>query len=231
MPRGLNVLTGSCPWPGPWSWSYGAHLQLQAREDPIPTANAVPSTDFAMNTKPTLRKEAFAKREALARAQPDFASRLAGFAGELPLPSGAIVAGYWPVRSEADPRALMLALSRKGHPLALPCIAAKHAPLTFRSWYEDHCLVANVFGIEEPEPHRAIVVPSVVFVPLLAFDAHGHRLGYGGGYYDRTLAGLPGVTAIGIAYTGQEVSELPRHAHDHPLDMILTENGPRWFGD
>ena len=184
-----------------------------------------------MNSKTTLRKEAFAKREALARAQPDFASLIAGFAGDLPLVSDAIVAGYWPVRGEADPRALMLALSRRGHPLALPCVEKKDAVLIFRSWYEDHCLIANVFGIEEPEPHRAVLVPSVVLVPLLAFDVCGHRLGYGGGYYDRTLAALPDITVIGIAYAGQEVPELPRQDHDHPLDMILTESGPRWFGD
>jgi 5-formyltetrahydrofolate cyclo-ligase len=184
-----------------------------------------------MNTKPTLRQEARARREELARAMPDFARTIADFVGYLAVPRGAVVAGYWPVRGEADPRALMMALSRKGHPLALPCIAAKHAPLTFRSWYEDHCLIANVFGIEEPEPHREIVVPSVVFVPMLAFDASGHRLGQGGGYYDRTLATLPGVTAIGIAYAGQELPELPRQDHDHRLDMILTELGLRRFGD
>ena len=184
-----------------------------------------------MNTKPTLRQQARARREELARALPDFAQRIVGFAGDLAMPRGAVVAGYWPVRGEADPRALMMALSRKGHALALPCVAARHAPLIFRSWYEDHCLIANVFGIEKPEPHREIVVPSVVFVPLLAFDASGHRLGQGGGHYDRTLATLPGVTAIGIAYAGQELPELPRQDHDHRLDAVLTEQGLRRFGD
>ncbi|HSZ11545.1 MAG TPA: 5-formyltetrahydrofolate cyclo-ligase [Rhizomicrobium sp.] len=187
------------------------------------------SCDSAMQEKSDLRQEARARREALARAMPDFPSQLARFADRLPLPGNAVVAGYWPTKSEADPRALMLALSRNGYPLALPCVEKKDAVLIFRSWYEDHCLVANIFGLEEPEPHRAIVVPSVVFVPLLAFDAAGHRLGYGGGYYDRTLAALPGAAAIGIAYAGQEMASLPREAHDHPLDAILTEQGLRRF--
>ncbi|HJW41489.1 MAG TPA: 5-formyltetrahydrofolate cyclo-ligase, partial [Rhizomicrobium sp.] len=144
---------------------------------------------------------------------------------------------------EADPRALMAALSAKGHPLALPCVEAGR-PLIFRGWKMGDAMHANAaaYGIPEPLASAATVVPSLVLVPLLAFDAGGHRLGYGGGYYDRTLSLLARgqmppanpsarapLLAVGVAYAGQEIEALPREAHDHPLDMIVTENGVRRF--
>jgi 5-formyltetrahydrofolate cyclo-ligase len=119
-----------------------------------------------------------------------------------------------------------------GTPLALPRIAAKHCALSFRAWREGDELVDNHHGIAEPRADTRIVAPDIVLVPLLAFDAQGHRLGYGGGYYDRTLEALRSsgkVLAIGIAYAGQEVKLLPREAHDHALDLIVTENGTRRF--
>lgn len=154
---------------------------------------------------------------------PDFAQRIAAFAREIP--AAGIVAGYWPIRDEADPREMMKAL---GTALALPRIDSKHAALSFREWREGDALVDNHHGIPEPRADAKIVTPDVVLMPLLAFDAHGHRLGYGGGYYDRTLSAMRAI-AIGIAYAGQEVEYLPREAHDHPLDMVLTENGLRRF--
>ena len=175
--------------------------------------------------KQTLRQRARARRAELARACPDFAQRVAAFVDELNIRSNAIVAGYWPVRDEADPRELMKAL---GTALALPRIDAKHTALSFREWHEGDALVDNHHGIPEPRAEAKIVTPDVVLVPLLAFDTLGHRLGYGGGYYDRTLSVTRTLT-IGIAYAGQEVKELPREAHDHPLDMIATEKGLRRF--
>jgi 5-formyltetrahydrofolate cyclo-ligase len=89
-----------------------------------------------------------------------------------------------------------------------------------------------MFGLTEPLASAVIVAPSVLLVPLLAFDAAGHRLGYGGGYYDRTLAALHDtgkIIAVGVAYAGQEVSELPRREHDEPLDAVVTEKGFRRF--
>lgn len=171
--------------------------------------------------KADLRTQAKIRRAELARACPDFAQRIAAFASDLNIPKGAIVAGYWPVRDEADPRGLMKALETA---LALPRIDAKHMALSFRAWRDGDVLVDNHHGIPEPRAEAKIVTPDVVLVPLLAFDAHGHRLGYGGGYYDRTLSAARAV-AIGIAYAGQEVNELPHGLHDHPLDMIVTENG------
>jgi 5-formyltetrahydrofolate cyclo-ligase len=179
-------------------------------------------------TKSDLRRHARAHRATLTRA--DYASAIARFADDLDLTPRAIVAGYFPLRDEADPRALMAALSAAGHPLALPCVMPGE-PLTFRAWKMGDAMHANAraYGIAEPLAQAPAITPDVVLVPLLAFDGHGHRLGYGGGYYDRTLALLPDARAIGIAYAGQEVAMLPREDHDHPLGAVITETGIRRF--
>jgi 5-formyltetrahydrofolate cyclo-ligase len=180
--------------------------------------------------KSQLRNEARARRARLTRA--DFAERIARFAGGLLLAKSAIVAGYHPVRDEADPRGLMSALAAQGHALALPVIVAARAALIFRSWTEGEPLTSNAYGIAEPLPAAPEIVPDAVLVPLLAFDSDGHRLGYGGGYYDRTLDALrktKRVLAIGVAYAGQEVAHLPRETHDRALNAIVTEDGVRVF--
>jgi 5-formyltetrahydrofolate cyclo-ligase len=162
----------------------------------------------------------------LASALPDFAQCIARFAGDLDIPARSVVAFYWPIRDEADPRALAKVLSERGHTLALPRI--EDASLSFRGWEEGDSLVDNRHGIAEPRADAEIRIPVVILVPLLAFDATGHRLGYGGGYYDRTLAALK-ARAVGIAYAGQEVATLPPEAHDRLLDAVITENGVRTF--
>jgi 5-formyltetrahydrofolate cyclo-ligase len=222
------VLTGSCPWPRSWSRSHGAHLHLQAREDPNTNGDGG-SVHFslpgqAMSNKADLRRKARAHRATLTRS--DYAGAIARYASDLDLVPGAVVAGYFPFRDEADPRALMAALSAKGHQLALPVVESG-LPLVFRAWKMGDAMHANAdaYGIPEPLAAAPAVVPALVLVPLLAFDADGHRLGYGGGYYDRTLDALKGVPAVGIAYAGQEVPLLPREGHDHPLDAVITENG------
>jgi 5-formyltetrahydrofolate cyclo-ligase len=116
--------------------------------------------------------------------------------------------------------------------LALPSVSGRGAPLVFRRWSPGDATLIDMFGLTEPLAGAEIVTPSLLLVPLLAFDAAGTRLGYGGGYYDRTLAMLRGagkIAAIGIAYAGQEVGELPRHEYDEPLDAVLTEKGLRNF--
>jgi 5-formyltetrahydrofolate cyclo-ligase len=185
-----------------------------------------------MSSKTDLRNAARIRRAELARACPDFAARIAAFTDGLAIAADAVVAGYWPVRDEADPRELMKVLAARGHALALPRIAAKGAALTFHRWREGDALVDNHHGISEPRVETEILAADVVLVPLLAFDARGHRLGYGGGYYDRTLDALRengNVTAVGVAYTGQEVEALPREPHDHKLDAIVTEKAVRRF--
>jgi len=179
------------------------------------------------NNKGAIRARARARRATLTRV--DFAERIAQFAAALALAQGAVVAGYDPIRDEADPRALMSELAALGHALALPCVVASRTALVFRVWKMGDALAPNAYGIAEPLPTARAVVPDVVLVPLLAFDDEGHRLGYGGGYYDRTFDSLPQARRIGIAYAGQEVENVPREPHDHRLDMIVTEKGVRRF--
>lgn len=178
--------------------------------------------------KKNLRVHARSHRATLTRA--DFADTIARYAADLGAPPGGIVAGYFPMRDEADPRALMSALSAKGHPLALPCVTSGE-PLTFRAWKMGDPMRPNpsAFNIAEPLDTAPIVTPALVLVPLLAFASDGHRLGYGGGYYDRTLAVLKGARAVGVAYAGQEVPDLPRTERDYPLDAVITETGVRVF--
>jgi 5-formyltetrahydrofolate cyclo-ligase len=179
--------------------------------------------------KSSLRETARLHRATLARACPDFAQRIARFVDDLAIEKNAIVSFYWPMGDEADPRALANALAALGHTLALPVVVAKKSPLHFREWREGDALVVHPFGMHEPSESARRVTPDVLLVPLLAFDARGTRLGYGGGFYDRTLASLTSKRAIGIAFAGQEMGELPNHAHDHPLDMVVTELGVRAF--
>jgi 5-formyltetrahydrofolate cyclo-ligase len=180
--------------------------------------------------KLSFRKTARMHRAALVREVPDFASRIA--AAEFDLLPGAVVAGYAPIASEADPSDLMAALAGRGHSLALPCIAAADGPLVFRSWRPGEPRVLGAYDIEEPLPEAVEVRPDLILVPLLAFDREGWRLGYGGGYYDRTIAALRGhgaLRTVGIAFAGQEVEALPHEGHDCRLDAVLTENGLRRF--
>lgn len=183
-----------------------------------------------MNEKAELRKQAELHRRKLVRN--GFAAAIAAQADALAPTGGDVVAGYWAFREEADPRQLMLALAGKGHPLALPCVVARHTPLRFHLWRENDAVRVGAFGVTEPQVSAEVVTPSVLLVPLLAFDAEGYRLGYGGGYYDRTLQVLRArrsVRAVGIAYAGQEFEKLPHDEHDQRLDAVLTEQGLKVF--
>ena len=183
-----------------------------------------------MPSKSDLRIQYSRRRLDLARDVPDFAQRIVAFAHDLNIAPQAIVAGYWPMGDEADPRALAARLAARGHGLALPVVVKKDAPLVFRRWHEGDALVVHKFGMQEPAESAPTVTPDVLLVPLLAFDARGHRLGYGGGFYDRTLAALLAKRAIGVAYAGQEThTALSIHDRDHPLDMVVTEKGVRRF--
>ena len=179
----------------------------------------MPST----SDKSQLRKLARAARKAL--RSDAFAQRLAAHAGHLNVRPGLIVAGYHAHQDEADPSLLLQALAEAGAHVAFPRVKAKGQALEFHLVPYGENLQAGAYGIHEPLDHWPRAVPDVVLVPLLAFDDHGYRLGYGGGYYDRTLAALPRARAIGIAYAGQRMDFLPRDAHDYPLHAILTENG------
>ena len=144
----------------------------------------------------------------------------------LAFPADSTVSGYWPLRDELDPRPILSALAARGQRLCLPVVVEAGAALVFRAWQPDAPLEAAAFGTQVPGPDRPVVVPDILLVPLLAFDRRGHRLGYGGGFYDRTLAGLRGhraVVAVGLAFAAQEVAEVPVEAGDQALDRIVTE--------
>jgi 5-formyltetrahydrofolate cyclo-ligase len=136
-----------------------------------------------------------------------------------------IAAAYWPIRGEADPLPLLAGLADAGLITALPLVARPRQPLLFRRWRPGDPLVAGPLGLREPAPDSPVTEPDLLFVPLAAFDRGGHRLGYGAGYYDATLAALAAQRplAIGLAFSEQEVASIPAEAHDHPLAFVITE--------
>lgn len=154
------------------------------------------------------------------------------FMAAIPRRPGEPVSGFWATRSEISTVPLLTALVEQGHAVGLPVMQGRGKPLRFRRWTPGAALVPGPFSIPVPEDSAESVVPSLVIVPLLAFDSAGYRLGYGGGYYDRTLAELRGagsVLAVGIAFAAQEVAAVPRESFDQPLDWIVTDDGARAF--
>jgi len=145
-----------------------------------------------------------------------------------PVP-GAIVSGFSAISDEIDPAPLMLSLAGEGHRLCLPVMQGKGLPLIFRAWSPGDDMGRVQWGIAEPLPDKPVLDPDIVLVPLLAFDTQGYRLGYGGGFYDRTLERLRGikpVVAVGVAYDELKVDAVPHLHYDQPLDWVLTPSGP-----
>ena len=181
----------------------------------------------AIRSKGELRTAALAARDRLDEAEREAAARVIAARGlPFPVEPGAVVSGYVPIRSELDPTPLMLQLAAQGAKLALPVVLARGHSLSFRAWAPDDKLVLGSMGIPEPSPAAAELVPDVMLVPLAAFDRIGHRIGYGGGYYDYTFSHLrkaKHVTGIGLAFSVQEIKTVPALAHDAALDYVLTE--------
>lgn len=179
------------------------------------------------DVKALARKAAYAARkEAHSRGQGQAAEILADY---LAAQAGAVLSGYMPMRSEIDPLPAMAA--HRGV-VGVPVIPGPAMPLKFREWSPGCALVAGAFGALIPA-EGAWVEPAVLIVPMLAFDARGYRLGYGGGFYDRTLELLRAkrpTLAVGFAYAAQEVDEVPIDAYDQQLDAVVTEEGVREFG-
>ncbi|OWJ64412.1 5-formyltetrahydrofolate cyclo-ligase [Inquilinus limosus] len=144
----------------------------------------------------------------------------------IPLPPGGVVSGYLPIDDELDPLPLLRAVIGRGHHACVPVVQGRGQPLVFRDWTPEAPLVEGVFGVSVPAPSAPERVPDLLFVPLLGFDRKGFRMGYGAGFYDRTLAGLRArkpVLAVGIGYAGQEVTAVPVGLHDEALDWIVTD--------
>jgi 5,10-methenyltetrahydrofolate synthetase len=129
---------------------------------------------------------------------------------------------YWPLAGEPDLRAAYAELALAGVRLALPVVMERNAPLAFTEWKLDEPMLADEMGVAVPATLRFVERPPALLIPCLGFNAEGYRLGYGGGYYDRTLELTPRPLTLGIAYSNQE-AQFGHGAHDVPLDVIVTE--------
>jgi 5-formyltetrahydrofolate cyclo-ligase len=137
----------------------------------------------------------------------------------------AVIGLYSPIGDELDPRFLGHDLEKAGFQLALPIVEGKNAPLIFKRWGHGDPLTKGAFGILEPEDNAPTIIPDILIVPLLAYDEDCYRLGWGGGFYDRTIAKYSAIKAFGLAYAAQIIDELPRESHDIPLHGVITETG------
>ena len=208
--------------------------------DSIPSPSRTPASGNAGAAKAALRKGREAVRAAARARHPAadaalaarfgaFLSRMGIAARGSPAP---VAAGYWPVRSELSPLALMADIAGRGMATALPVTPPPGGTLAFRAWGAGDGLVGGGRGIPGPGPEAPPVTPDIVLVPLLAFDGRCHRLGYGAGCYDRAIAALragnPRVGVLGIAYAEQRVGRLPVAGHDQGLDAVLTPSALHW---
>lgn len=241
---------------------YGAHL-LDAghRRTRTPTAKAAPSNLFPLRPllrllscgepailfkSPTIMTDIIeakrivrasatdARHAAFTKLGAEAARKVTEFfLAIVPVPDGAAVAGYWPMGPELDDRPLLEHLHWHGHVCALPVVEQRHHPLVFHRWEPGDKLVAGVFGTSMPRHDTPPIVPDVLVVPLLAFDDEGYRLGYGGGYYDRTIAGLRkagNLLTVGVGFSAQRAPFVPHDHFDERLDWIVTETGAQKIG-
>ncbi len=182
-----------------------------------------------LEAKRTLRSAMLAWRAALGEEERRAAGQglLESFRRERPFETPTVVSGFWPMAEELDIRPLMIELTNQGCQLCLPVVVAKREPLVFRAWRPGDALEQGVFGTLHPSPKREVLEPDALIVPLLACDQQGWRLGYGGGFYDRTLRGLrrrKSVVAMGVAFDAQFLDEeVPHGPDDERLDWLLTD--------
>ena len=199
----------------------------------MPSALTAPPASPSAHDKHQLRRKAREHRQTLAlHHPPPLAGEKAArqVLAAITFPFGSVVSAYWAMGDELDGQFLIRHLHEAGCVIGLPVVVAKGQPLVFRRWRPETRFIPGGFGTQIPSPEEPEVVPERLIVPLLAFDASGYRLGYGGGFYDRTLAKLRAlgpVTAIGFAYAGQEVETVPREDYDQQLDWLATEHAMR----
>jgi 5-formyltetrahydrofolate cyclo-ligase len=183
--------------------------------------------DAVSELKSILRKDALIRRDAIPAAErAQAAEAIAARAFPLAVKPRAIVSGFMPLKTEINPLPLMRKLSQSGAQLALPAIDGRGKPLVMRAFAFGDELASGQWGIREPKADAPEVVPDILLVPLLAFDRSGHRIGYGAGYYDMTIAkfrSMKPVIAAGIAFAAQEIDQVPVTARDARLDLVLTE--------
>jgi 5-formyltetrahydrofolate cyclo-ligase len=185
------------------------------------------SIDEIGATKAKLRTEILARRDAIPADERKAAAETVA-ARPLPLAprGGLIVSGFMPIRSEINPLPLMRRYADAGAQLALPAIDGRGKPLRLRAWKIGDKLVTGQWNIREPAADAPELVPDLMLVPLAVFDRRGHRIGYGAGYYDMTIATVRArkrVLTAGVAFAAQEAPAVPNLAHDEPLDLVLTE--------
>ena len=182
-----------------------------------------------IEAKRTLRSAMLAWRAGLSEDERRAAADglLEQFRREQPIETPCVVSGFWPMKDELDIRPLMFELFNQGCELALPVVTGKGQPLLFRAWRPGDALERGVFNTLHPSPKREVVEPDALIVPLLACDREGWRLGYGGGFYDRTLRGLRTrrkVLAMGVAFDDQlRAEDVPHAPDDERLDWLLTD--------
>ncbi len=197
-----------------------------------PTEPASPLPDFA-DEKAVLRTLAARNRVPLAAGNPSSADDLVGQLDLVLQRCGTgVYAAYLPIRSELSPLPLVAALLSRGIATAMPVTPEPGNPLTFYRWSPGMRLDDGPYGTKQPPENGEYVVPDVILAPMLAFDEGCRRLGYGGGFYDRTIAGIRNsghqVIAIGIAFSGQRVDKVPTGPYDMVLDAVWTPDGVIW---
>jgi 5-formyltetrahydrofolate cyclo-ligase len=197
---------------------------------PPTSSSSVKGHDGLALAKSALRRKAAVHRQNEADVTPGAALQLASYSQCLIETFGlSIYAAYMPIRSEISPLPLVKALMVAGAKTAMPITPAEGQPLSFRVWKSEDPMVEGPYGTRQPCATAPIILPKIIFAPLLAFDEAGRRLGYGGGFYDRTIANMTAnnheVQVIGLAYDGQKLDKVPVGRYDMPLDAVLCPSG------
>lgn len=198
-----------------------------------PSGSPTHSNHDIVTAKALMRKDAASRRAALMSKQPEAPQHLAGFAAALIESFGVgVYAAYLPIRSELSPIALVGELVAAGMTTVMPITPEPENPLSFHQWAPGMPLAEGPYGTKQPPSANRKIDPDVILAPMLAFDAGCWRLGYGGGFYDRTIANLRDqgrdVRVIGLAFSGQKVAAVPTGPYDMALDAVLTPEGLVW---